>query len=723
MRQLFLQKGALVVGKASQPVLDDHLVLVMVYYSFVSSDTKLTAITDVKQSIIFSNVPQKIKKVFESLAINGIAVTKAIIESKLNGEVQGLGYACSGVVIAVGKKVTRVRIGDFVACAGAGYAHHADMVCVPENLVARIKDKKYLHQASVTTVGAIALQGIRRAQLQLGEYVCIIGLGLVGQIAVQLAKRSGCVVIALDMHDDRLELAQALGADLVLRVDRDDVQKEIALYTDQHGVDATLVIPSVYSTTSIQWVMDITRAKGRIGLIGDKGFNIEHSTLRAKEIDFFISSSYGPGFNDAAYEYDGNDYPYEHVRWTENRNMQAFVDLLERGHLDIDSLIPNQIPIEKIEEISLSLKSKKSLGAILSYVRNDDDQPKDQPAVKEPRVTDFIRFIPATKDELRVGFVGASTFARTQLMPIISRIKNVKIRAVVDTNMATSINASRRYGAAQPLVNDKDLFQQDLVDVVVIASPHKFHCDQALRALEKGKAVFIAKPMVTDFEQLDRLMSFMKKHPEVPLCVDYNRSFSSLIQKIKKVTQKRKTPLTIQYRVNAGFIPKENRIQTNGAAGRIIGDACHVFDVFCYLTDSKPLAISVEALHAGNTSLFPTDNVSVQISFADGSICSLLYTALGHKDLGRERMEIFFDSKSIVMEDYDYLAGFGFPKSFDEVLSEPDKGYSVLLNQFFKYVKKEIATPPIDLDRLATVARITLIADRLACNGGGSGEL
>jgi predicted dehydrogenase len=218
-------------------------------------------------------------------------------------------------------------------------------------------------------------------------------------------------------------------------------------------------------------------------------------------------------------------------------------------------------------------------------------------------------------------------------------------------------------------------------------------------------------------------MTFVRKHPEIPFCVDYNRSFSFLIQKIKKVTQKRKTPLAIHYRTNAGFIPKENRIQTNVGAGRIIGEACHIFDIFCYLTDSKPLAVSVEALHVGNTSLFPTDNVSVQISFADGSICSLLYTSLGHKDLGKERMEIFFDSKSIVMDDYDYLAGFGFPKSFDEVLSEPDKGYAVLLQHFFKYVKKEVATPPIDLERLATVARITLIADQLACNGGGSSDL
>jgi predicted dehydrogenase len=403
--------------------------------------------------------------------------------------------------------------------------------------------------------------------------------------------------------------------------------------------------------------------------------------------------------------------------------MHAFVDLIERDQLDIDSLIARHVPIQEVEVISACLKSKKNLGVVLSYMPHDETLTKEYSPVKEALCIEPVRFVPAIKDELRVGIVGASTFAMTQLMPIISRIKNVAIKAVVDTHAATSLNASRRYGAAQALSHDSELFRNNLVDVVVIASPHKFHGEHALRALEHGKAVFMAKPMVTDFNQFDRLMTFVRKHPEIPFCVDYNRSFSFLIQKIKKVTQKRKTPLAIHYRTNAGFIPKENRIQTNVGAGRIIGEACHIFDIFCYLTDSKPLAVSVEALHVGNTSLFPTDNVSVQISFADGSICSLLYTSLGHKDLGKERMEIFFDSKSIVMDDYDYLAGFGFPKSFDEVLSEPDKGYAVLLQHFFKYVKKEVATPPIDLERLATVARITLIADQLACNGGGSSDL
>ncbi|HEV2600737.1 MAG TPA: bi-domain-containing oxidoreductase [Candidatus Babeliales bacterium] len=717
MRQVFLQKGSVVLQQVSRPALDDYSVLVAVHYSFISTDAELAAIVNSAQRLSVTNVPQKIKKLLESLVI------KNIEEPKLNiGDFQSLGYSCSGEVIAVGKKVTRIRAGDLVACAGVDYAYHADVVCVPENLVVRVRGKQHLISASVTAIGSIALQGIRRAQLQLGEYVCVAGLGLLGQITVQLAKQSGCIVIGVDHSDERLALAQKLGADVVLHAGRDDVQKEIAFYTNLQGVDVTMITAASHTDNTdsvMQQALTITRKKGRLVLVGDVRLTFERNLLCSKEIDFLVSHASGPGSSDPEYEQKGQDYPYSYVRWTENRNMQAFVDFIERKQVDVQSLINAQIGIEDAVQAYELLAKKECLGVVLCYGAEDGDKVKIQPAVRERVQQSPIRFVPAVQDTIRVGLVGASKLAQVRLMPIIAKIKRVSIDVVVDKNVAMSLYVAQKYGAAKTLVEDVHLFNDDLVDVVVIASSHKFHCDQALHALKNGKAVFLEKPMVTDFDQLDRFMAFIEKHPQIPFCVDYSRSFSPFIQKIKRTIQNRKTPLAIQYRMNV----KERWAQTDLGAGRIIGEACHIFDLFYYLVGAKPVAISVEVLHAGNTSLFPTDNFSAQISFADGSICSLLYTVLGHKDLGKERMELFFDSKSIVMDDYDYLTGFGLPKSFDELLEEPDKGYATLLNQFFKQVKEEFFVPPISVDRLRTVAQITLIIDRLACEGGGTQAL
>lgn len=724
MRQVFLDKGSTVVKKVCQPYLDDYSVLVAVHYSWISSGTEMATISNAESNVLLSNIPHKIKKVLESVSSHGIEGTAALIKGKLKGEVQALGYSCSGRVIAIGKKVNTVHTGDFVACAGAGFAHHADIVCVPENLVTKVVEEKNLKAASLTTIGSIALQGLRRAQVQLGEHVCVLGLGLLGQITVQLAKRAGCIVTGIDLLPERLQLAQELGADFVFNAQHDDIQKEVAFSTDHLGVDTTIITAASKSDAIVQQAMQVTRKKGKVVLVGDVGLSLERDPFYKKEIDFLISCSYGPGRYDQEYEQEGKDYPHAYVRWTENRNMQAFVHLIEQNEIKIDPLVSAEISVEKAQEAYAELKEKKGLGVILTYPTVDEQkmlaEKKEQQVTQEKEVS----FFPAVKDELRVGVVGVGGFAKIKLMPIISKINNVKINAVVDTNITTSLNASRQYEAARALVDDSELFEtNDLVDVVVIASPHKFHCDQALKAMQNGKAVFMEKPMVTNFEQFARFRDFLTQNPNMPFCVDYNRSFAPFVQKIKKELVKRRTPMMVHYRMNAGFIPKEHWVQTDVGAGRIIGEACHIFDLFCYLTDTKPVSISVEALSSSSKNLFPTDNFSVQIRFDDGSVCTLLYTALGHKSLGKERMEVYYDSKAIVMDDYLKLMGFGLPKSFNETATTPDKGHSTLINQFFGGIKAADFKPPISVDRLNTVAELTLAIDQLACEGGGEKEL
>lgn len=720
MRQVFLEKGAIVIKEVSQPLLDEHCVLVCVEYSFISSGTETATINNAQESII-SNIPAKIKKIIEAVSAHGIDGTKALIKSKLLGVPQAIGYSCSGKIIAIGSKVKKFHVGDLVACAGAGMANHADIVCVPENLVAQVHDEQFLKAASLTTIGAIAMQGIRRAQLQLGETVCVLGLGLLGQITVQLAKLSGCTVVGLDLIPERLQLAKTLGADYVYNPSDVQFAKEIEFLTQHHGVDTTIITAASQSSAIMQQAMEITRRKGKVVLVGDVGLNLSRDPLYKKEIDFLISCSYGPGRYDANYEQKGADYPFAYVRWTEQRNMQAFVELIEQGKLTVASLISHETDLENATLAYEQLKSKSALGIVVNYGKKYNEPQKVQPAIVAP--AQEIRFIPAHKDTLRVGIVGAGGFAKVKLMPLISKIENVKINAIVDADISNSLSATKVYGAIRALVDDKDLFNDDLVDVVVISSPHKFHCDQALKALQHGKAVFMEKPMVTDYQQFARLKEFLSANPQMPFCIDYNRSFAPYMRKIKQEIAGRHSPLVIHYRMNAGFIPKDHWVQTDIGAGRIIGEACHIFDLFCFLTDSKPIAVSVEAVHVAVDDVFPTDNFSAQISFQDGSICTLLYTSLGHADLGKERMELFFDSKTIVMDDYNQLHGFGFANTFNETTMSANKGHGDLLNAFFASIRQPVFKAPISLERLNTVAELTLVIDALACQGGGKKEL
>jgi predicted dehydrogenase len=728
MRQLFLEKGMITIKEVCEPVLDDNLVLVHVYYSCISPGTENATIANASpQRMFLTNIPMKVAKVLQSIATNGVQGTKALIRERFAGNLQALGYSCSGVVIAVGKRVTKFRAGDNVACAGAGLANHADVVCVPENLIVKVTNKDFLKQASYTTLGAIALQGVRRAQPQLGDIVAVVGLGLLGQLTVQLLKNAGCTVIGVDLMNERLDLAKQLGADYVFNSAEQSLQTEINALTAHQGVDAAIIAAASSSSALVQQAMEITRRKGKVVVVGDVGLSLERAPLYQKEIDFLISCSYGPGRYDQSYEQQGIDYPYAYVRWTENRNMQAFVSLVEQGNIKIDPLISASFALDDAQKGYALLREKQALGVVIDFDNaahnNVTQNIKANFETKAPYLKE-IKFIPAVKDTIRVGVIGAGGFAKIKLMPLIARIKNVNINAIVDPNTANGITTSKIYDAkCGPFTQDRSLFEADAVDAVVIASPHKYHCDQALSALERGKAVFLEKPMVTDFNQLDRLYGFLKQHRSAPFTVDYNRSFAPFIKKIKRTIAQRTSPILIHYRMNAGFIPKDHWVQTEVGAGRIIGEACHIFDLFCYLTGSEPVSVSVEAIKPSTDDLFPTDNFSTQISFADGSVCTLMYTALGHNGLGKERMELFYDSKTIVLDDYKTLTGYGLPRSFNETTHSPDKGHEQLIGQFFGALKEPHFNPPIALERLYNVAHVTLIVDQLACAGGGSKEL
>jgi predicted dehydrogenase/threonine dehydrogenase-like Zn-dependent dehydrogenase len=723
MRQVLLHKGSIKIKEVFEPLLNDTSVLVSVHYSCISSGTENAMISSNKKNILFSNLSQKITKVFESIQANGIEGTRALIKSKISGEYQSLGYACSGVVIAVGKQVKNFRPGDYVACAGAQLAMHADTVCIPTNLVVKIRNPQNVKIASLTTITAIALQGLRRANIQLGETVSVLGLGLLGQITVQLLKNNGCKVIGIDINSERLTLAQELGADATYHAHDPSLYKEIEYLTEFYGCDATIITAGSSSNSIIQQAMEVTRKKGKVVIVGDIGLEINRSPFYQKEIDLLISCSYGPGRYDQSYERDNIDYPYAYVRWTENRNMATALALIEEGKISTNKLIPLELSVDQASLGYKELEKGSQLGVVLSYVPKKDLLSSEQERQKNIHFSSHITYIPPLEGNIRVALIGAGGFAKVKLLPLLSKINNVTLSAIVDADMINALNVAKLYPDAIATTHEQDIFQNNSIDVVIIASPHKFHCDQALQALVKGKAVFVEKPMVTDFKQLERLHSFLSTHTTIPFCVDYNRSFAPFIVKIKKELQKRKTPLMAYYRMNAGYIPKDHWVQTATGAGRIIGEACHIFELFCFLTDAEPRTISVETVAPANENLFPTDNFSAQIHFSDGSVCTLLYTALGHAKLAKERMELFFDSKSIVMDDYKVLQGYGTSLFFDQKTKYQDKGHEALIREFFKDVAKTNSSGVISHKRLYDAAHITLIIDKLACQGGGSFDI
>jgi threonine dehydrogenase-like Zn-dependent dehydrogenase/predicted dehydrogenase len=717
MRQVFLEKGTLAIKEVCEPVLNDHSVLVSVSYSFISVGAGLTKIINADQDKFYRNVPHKIKKVIELVKNRGFDYTAMIVKDKLGSRVTTLGYSCSGTVIAAGKKVKKFRVGDFVACVGPGVANHADVVSVPESLVVRVKNSDLLKEASLTGVGAIALQAIRRADLSLGETVTVFGLETLGQMIAQLAHISGCKVIGIDSDKSKLDIAEKMGIEVVHN-NADSLDEIVRLNTDGHGVDCSIITPDCFEEGQFVSALNVTRKSGRVVITGNADTYINKDLAYQKEIDLCFSLSYGPGRFDEEYEYKGRDYPYPYVRWTENRNMQLFINMVEEKKLNLDNFVKSEFPLTDLNKAADKVRTDDCLGVVLDY--NSSKEFKNLAVKKSPRIKmdGDKKFIPAYKDNLNVCILGVNKNTRLKLMPTISSIENVNINTVVDRNMTDSSNAAKWHGALAMSGGAGVLFEEKS-DIVVVGQTGEITVNDVSDLLKQDKAVLTTRPIVFNYDDLEVMKSIFIEKPDACFSTGYYRSYSPFMQKIKGDLLKRRSPLMINFRMNAGYIPKDQRMSSQWKAGRVIAQASHVFDLFCYLTDSKPTSISVESLRSWGDS-FLSDNFSTNITFEDGSICSLIFTSLGSPDLGKERMELFFDSKSIVMDDYIKLVGYGLPTSFEEKCKVPDLGYSKFMRSFFECARsRNNDLLPISYDRLLAVAKINLTVDELICAGGG----
>ena len=705
MRQVLFRRGKIIVDDVPAPMIEPGHLLVEVAYSLISAGTEISNVQSSKNSPLKKAIeqPEKVKQILDYLHSHGLQ--NAVIKLRATRDkVYSTGYSCSGIVIQVGKGVTDIKKGDRVACTGAGIANHAEIVVVPRNLVVMVPKKCDLKSAASVAIGSIAMHGIRRTDPNIGEYVAVIGLGLIGQITVQLLKVAGCRVIGIDLDDRRVNLSKKMGADYTFNPQKNNIINEIRHITGDFGVDATIITASSPSDDIVQQAMEITRKKGRVVVVGDVGLGLRRAPLYEKEIDFLISSSYGPGRYDERYEQEGVDYPYAYVRWTENRNMHEYLHLIAEQKIKLDHILEREFDVRQAESAYAELQSdeEKPLGVLLAYSSEVSQFDKDNLKTK------VLLSKRPVSDKINVAVVGAGNFAKTMHLPNLKKLSDLYyLRAVVSATGNNAKMTAKQFGADYASTNFHEVLDDNDIDMVLIATRHHLHATMAIQAAQAGKAIFLEKPMAINQTELDELVLVLKE-TQVPFTVGFNRRFSPGAKRVKENLIDHQSPLMILYRVNAGYMPPEHWTRTEDGGGRIIGEACHMLDFFQYLNNSAAVVEVVTnpiTLSGENFTLI--DNVVATVLYDDGSTATLFYTALGSIDLSKEYIEIYIDGKVLVIDDFKKLRICG-KKVNDMVFHRPNKGHLEILKNFGCYIKGERGIP-ISLSELIQTTELSII--------------
>ncbi len=654
MKQVVINQGNASVANVSKPIVQDNSILVRVVNSCISAGTEMSSVkssgTPLWKKAIES--PAKVKLAVEMATTKGIGQTVDFVKGKAE-EAIAVGYSNAGIVEEVGKNIKDIRIGDRVACAGARYAFHAEYVTVPRNLVVKIPDSVSFEDASTATVGAIAMQGIRRLAPAIGETFVVIGLGIIGQLTVQILKANGCRVIGTDISKAHILQAEKSGLDFGFISDH-ECMKKVQQTTNRNGADGVVVTAASASSEILSTAFQMCRKKGRVVLVGDVGLNIKRNDIYPKELDFYISTSYGPGRYDKEYEEDGHDYPIAYVRWTENRNMEAFLQLIGEKKVNIQQMISKIYPIDDAKKAYDDLKNPDDMRCVVLF-----EYPK-----KQEEASHNIIYHPGKgiAGKINVALIGAGNFAKATHLPnLMSLDEYYHLRAVMTRDGVNGMNTAKRFCADYATSDYQDILKDDTIDLVLITTPHNLHKEMVMQALSSGKNVFVEKPLCLTREELCDIKAFYQ-HSEAAhkpvLMTGFNRRFSKHAVAIRKKLETVTEPIIINYRMNAGYIPLDDWVHSDVGGGRNVGEACHIYDLFAFLTDSK--AISVQAQGIGKSSYYsPTDNFSANILFENGSVANLIYTAMGSKDVPKELMEIYVDGKIISLNDYKEIVGHG----------------------------------------------------------------
>ena len=689
----------MIVADVPTPALQRGRVLVRTAASLISAGTERVAVDEGKKSLIEKarERPELVKQVIERAKTEGIIKTFNAVRSKL-GSSTALGYSAAGIVLDVGDDVAEFRAGMRVACAGVGYASHAEVLSVPKNLCVRLPDEVSFEAGAFGTLGAIALQGVRLAEPTLGESVVVLGLGLLGQITVQLLKANGCRVFGIDLDRKKVELALELGADAAAISDG-DVKRAVFDWSRGRGADAVLITAATPSNQPVELAGEISRLKGRVVAVGMVGMDVPRNLYFKRELSLTVSMSYGPGRYDPEYEDRGHDYPFAYVRWTENRNIEAFLDLIATGRVNVERLITHRFPVEEGERAYQLIGGEVQepyLGVILRY---------DTERELERRI-EIKRSAKVTSEKaVRVGLIGAGGYAQGMLLPHY-KTAGVEFRAVTTASGLTAKDVAEKYGFNYCASSADEILDDGEVNLVIIATPHNLHAELARRALLKGKHVFVEKPLALNDEELEGVLN-AAANSDRQLIVGFNRRFSPLARQAKDFFAGRHAPLSISYRVNAGRIPKSHWVQdAREGGGRIIGEVCHFVDLMQFLTSALTTSVYAESIESRNDEVIDEDNVFITLKFSDGSNGSIAYLAEGDKALSKERVEIFCEGKSFVLDDFRSAAMYRNGREENMRLRQQDKGQMDETRAVCAVVL-EGKDAPIALEDLAATTRAT----------------
>ena len=640
------------------PQLLPGCVLVRIAASVVSAGTERASAEFARKSLLqkAKSRPDLVREVITKVQRDGIFSAIQAVRSRLD-QPQSPGYSSAGTVTAVGEGVTDIKPGDRVACAGAGYAVHAEIACVPRLLVARIPARENgggevpFDEAAFATLGAVALHGVRTSEVKLGDLVGVIGLGLLGQLTVQLLKAAGCRVVGMDIDRSRAELARKMGANAV--ADSASAFRDLcAEMSDGAGVDSVLITAETSSSEPVNLAGAIARDRAVVVAVGTVGMDIERKTYYEKELDFRISRSYGPGRYDSAFEQKGRDYPIGYVRWTETRNMEAFVQLLADRRINVGPLITHRFPIERAQsayDLITGRSGQPFLGVVIQY-SGDCEEILTLTVASEVATP----FRPPRATDVSVGLLGAGGFASSTLIPAMKASSNTSLVSVCAATGAHAQHTGRKFGFRNSTTDESEIVRSEKINTVVIATRHHLHARQVLASLVAKKNIFCEKPLCLTTDELREVVSaYLAILPgERPaLMVGFNRRFAPMTVRMKAFLSTITEPLALHYRINAGYLPPDHWVNDREqGGGRILGEVCHFVDLLMFLAGA-PIA-EVAAHPVGSSPRYSGDNVLISLHFANGSEGTISYVANGDRSYSKERIEVFGGGRASVLEDF-----------------------------------------------------------------------
>jgi predicted dehydrogenase/threonine dehydrogenase-like Zn-dependent dehydrogenase len=709
MKQLLqnIKTGKAAIEDVPIPTPREGQALVKVSASLVSAGTERMVVEFAEKSLIGKarSRPDLVKQVLDKARREGFLNTAQAAFNRLD-QPMALGYSSAGTIIALGKNMQGFKVGQRVACAGGGYAVHAEYNVVPKNLLTPLPKNVDFESAAFTTLGAIALHGFRLAEPQIGENVAVIGLGLLGLLSIQIASAAGCNVLGIDLDPKRITLASSLGLEAVSRSQAESTSQ---LFTANRGFDVVLICADTPSNDPVELAGIIARDRACVVATGAVGLTLPRKIYYEKELSFINSRSYGPGRYDSNYEENGQDYPLGYIRWTEGRNFQAVVDLMESGKLKVKPLITHRFPIEKATqayEVITGKRKESFLGVLLTYSKGK---------TKEERKVIFPSIVNRKSSIVNLGVLGAGLFANTVLLPAIKKVDGIQLVGIASSGGLHAQHAGKKFGFKYATSSEDEIINDPSINTVAILTRHDSHAELVVKALKAGKNVFVEKPLAMNSDQLSVISKQLKKTDNCLLMTGFNRRFAPLAESLKSQVRRAepveasglRSPLHVHYRINAGYLPPTHWTQDPAiGGGRIIGEACHFIDFITFLVGESPVSVTAHALPDGGK--YSEDNVSMTFTFPDSSIGVIDYLANGDKSVAKERVEVFCGGMIAVLDDFVSLQITKDGKMKEERGAQ-DKGW---VNEWKAFVKsiREGGEPPIPYEQMIGVTKSTFAA-------------